>query len=156
MLSPVISTPRVFVVKTKMAERVTGRVQRAQLNSRLAFERDHFVVFNKTIDMNVVQCFGCLRVCCDRNVASEMRFESIDATDVIRMQMRQDYLAHSAVLRRSFRQHTPPALAVRLRKAIRDRRSASLSSCEQDNSTCESRVAGSACAPESKCSLAEI
>ena len=77
-----------------MAQRVTGSVQRTQTNLRLAFESDDFVVFDQTIDVNVVQRFGSLRVCRDGNRAAEMCLECIDSTDVIRMQMSNDDLAH--------------------------------------------------------------
>ena len=67
-----------------MAERMTGRVQCAQLNLRFAFERDHVIVLNQPINRHIFECLGGLRVCRNRNVAAEMRFESIDAADMIR------------------------------------------------------------------------
>ena len=42
-----------FIVKAKMTECVTGRVQRAQTNFRFTFERDDVLVFNKSIYMNI-------------------------------------------------------------------------------------------------------
>ena len=60
MLSPVSQHAARFIVKTEMAERVTGRVQGAQMNLRFTFERDHVVVFNQTIDRHV---FSASAVC---------------------------------------------------------------------------------------------
>ena len=47
---------------------------------------------------NRAQRFGSFYVCGDRNFATQVRFECIDSTDVIRMQMRDDDLAHLPAL----------------------------------------------------------
>ena len=70
-------------MKTEMSERVTGCVQRAQVDPRFTIERDHVVVFNQTIDSYIVECFSGLRVRRNRNTAAEMSFECIDAANVI-------------------------------------------------------------------------
>src|SRR5215510_1501225 len=73
------------VVKTEMAQRVTGCVQRTQTNLRLAFEREDLVVFNQVIYVNICERRGSLRMSTNSYRAAEVRLENIHAADVIRM-----------------------------------------------------------------------
>src|SRR6185369_13799152 len=97
-------------MKTKMPLRVARSVQRTQADHRLAFERDHVVVFNQTIDVYVFQCFSSSRVRRDRDVAAEMFLQRVHPTHVIRMQMREYDLAHAA----AFTDHVVDTFSQRL------------------------------------------
>src|SRR5438034_10946732 len=80
---------------------MSGRVQSAQLDLRLAVQFEYVLIFNKTIDANLtlqrtarlpMRRYGS----CSAVFHSEMIIEGIDSTDVIGMRVRQNDLAHSS------------------------------------------------------------
>src|SRR5438093_1122105 len=80
---------------------MSGRVQSAQLDLRIAVQFEHIPVFNKTIDANLTfQRTGCLPMRRYGNSSavfrSEMIIKSLNSTEVIGMRVREDDLAHNS------------------------------------------------------------
>ena len=93
-----------------MPARMSRRVQSLQFKRWLAFECDDVAVFDEPIDVDVCQSCGCCPVCRNGNRAAEMSLQRIHATDVIGMQMRDDYFPRLP----AFRDHFIDAFGERL------------------------------------------
>ena len=67
-----------FVVKAEVPARMSGRVQSAQLDLRIAVQFEHIPVFNKTIDANLTfQATDCLPMRRYRNSSAVFRSQLI-------------------------------------------------------------------------------
>src|SRR5712692_2152746 len=94
-------------MKAKMPARMPGRVQRAQLSVGFTLKRKHFIIFNETIDWELLlQRFGSRTMCGNSNARSmalfQMIIQSVHASDMIRVYMRKNNLAHHPAFRDQF------------------------------------------------------
>src|ERR1044072_5897908 len=81
-----------------MSASVAGRVHRAQVDGRVAFEFDAFAVLDETVYADFsFQSLSGQTVLCD--VQPELFARSFDAADVVCVVVRQDYLARPSALR---------------------------------------------------------
>src|SRR5258705_1969293 len=79
-----------------MTLRVAGCMKGSELDARLAGERKYLAAFNQMIDTDFGQCVRGLSMRSHANGVAEVCFEGVDTAHMIRMQMRQNYLPHSA------------------------------------------------------------
>lgn len=88
---------RVLVIKRQVAARVTGRVHRAERNGKVAFKLDDVAVFDEAVNSNTsLQLFGGQTMRRDLHIATELFAKTLDATDVVGVMVREDYLTQSA------------------------------------------------------------